>query len=85
MKVKKILKETTDRYTYRRAQLFHLDVWSRREMNRLRRKSYGGPESEIRRPNWKFQKIEKQWMVKPWKETRSTHHRRSEVWVTLEI
>lgn len=85
MKSKKIMELAEDCHTYRMAQLFDLDVWSRREMNRLRRKYYGGPESEIRRPNWKFQKIERQWMVKPWKETRSTHHRHSEVWVTIEI
>ncbi len=84
MKVKKILKETTDRYTYRRAQLFDLDVWSRREMNLLRRKGYGGYDNEIRRPNWKFQKIKKQWMVKPWQEKQKIGFR-GRVYVTIEI
>ena len=85
MKSKKIMELAEDRHTYRMAQLFDLDVWSRREMNMLRRKSYGGFENEIRRPNWKFQKIEKQWMVKKWKQVHSTHPSRAKVWITIEI
>ena len=67
MKVKKILDNTTNRHEYNMASLFERDVWNRDEMNRIRRKYYGGYDDNIRRPNWKLQKIKKQWQVKPFK------------------
>lgn len=85
MKSKKIMKEAQERHTYRIAQLFHYDIWSTCEMNRNRRKHYGGPENKIRRPNWKLQKVQKQWMVKTWKTKAWVSTWNKNKWITIEV
>lgn len=70
-KAKKVLKKTTSSHEYNMALLFALDVWNRKEMKAIRCKAYGGVNGKIRRPNWKLQKIKKQWMVKPFKQKHS--------------
>lgn len=85
MKSKKIMDSAEDRHTYRIAQMFNFDIWSTREMNRNRRKCYGGSEKVLRRPNWKLQKIKKQWMVKPWKTKTWVSTWRNTTWVNIEV
>lgn len=86
MKSKKILDNTINRHTYHLAQMFILDYWNRAELNRNRRRYYGGVEGkEIRRPCWKFQKVKKQYMSTNWKIKKSYSNWSNRVWVKIVI
>lgn len=85
MKVKKILSNTTNRHEYNMAHLFELDVWNRREMNALRHKHYGGYDKNLRHPNWKMQKIQKQWMVKKFKVTTWVNPCTKKMYTTIKV
>ena len=75
-KVKKHLRETTSNRVYNLCLLFLNDDWNRHERMYRKRKWYGRKthwntttkfwESTIRYPNWKFQKVKRQWEKKPW-------------------
>jgi hypothetical protein len=56
---------TTNRTIYNRISLFYEDVWSSRERDRQRTRWYGERNyrrRNIRYPNWKMLKKQKQWM-----------------------